>query len=133
MPIQNPKSEIQNPEVGIFWWYDGQLLASSWAIAEGEAAGDWVNGREDHITFWPVLQRQLPKIRSIEYEDVPRGRVIYCRSTRVFQVYMDARLFTRPVKRAIRVRFGLAAAKVRFGKDPHYTTDPNAIERLFES
>lgn len=132
MAIQNPKPKVQNPQVGIFWWRDGQLLASSCAVEQGEAAGEWVNGRRDHVTFWPVLQRQFPNLRSIEYEDVPRGRVIYCRSSKVFKVYMDAKLFTRPIKRVIRVRFGLAAAKVRFGKDPHYTTDPNAIEQLFE-
>jgi hypothetical protein len=56
----------RNAQVGIFWWHGSQLLATSCALDHGQAAGDWIDSHQEHITVWRALQRQSPSLRSIE-------------------------------------------------------------------
>lgn len=118
--------------VGIFWIFKGKLLHSETALADGVAYGDAVNGRLNHIDYWPILQRQHPGLIPLEYLEIPRGRVIFHRKTRTFQVFMDKALCTARNKRLILKAFHLPKNRTVFRTDdPHYTTDPKALNRLF--
>ena len=119
-------------KVGIFWVHRGELLAAPFALEAGEDYGDAINGPTDHVKFWPEFQTIHRELRELEYQDVPRGRVLYMKPDRQFLVYMDKTLHTAKVKSAIRKTFGLAASNTRFLLDAHYTTDPAALKHLFE-
>jgi hypothetical protein len=127
------KRTRREPKVGIFWFYKRTLLTASAPLDKGVETSDSVNGPFDHIDFWPILQRQHPKLRQLEYEDVPRGRVLFLKATRTFDIYMDKRLHTPTFKRQLLAAFDLPKSRTRYRTDPHYTTDPKDLELLFGS
>jgi|GEM_PF-167968 len=118
--------------VGIFWWWEGRLLAVATSISEGETASGVVDSKLAHAQTWRLLQDRHPELRALEYDTVPRGRVLHVRRNRVFRVLMDKRLFQPRTMTAIRRRFRLPKGKTTFETDPHYTTDPDELNRLFE-
>jgi hypothetical protein len=59
------------------WWFYK-------AVQDGEAYGDAINGLTDHVKYWPQFQKSHPELRSMEYRDVPRGRVMFMKPSRKF-------------------------------------------------
>lgn len=73
-PKGRGKRALTNPskgKVGIFWVFRKQLLPATFALADGQAYGDAINGLTDHVKYWPRLQQQHPVLRWLEYQDVP--------------------------------------------------------------
>lgn len=120
------------PQIGIFWLEGIHLHASAVPLGQGMPYGECVNGPDDHVDFWPRLQREHPHLRGLEYFAVPRGRVIYDRPADTFRVFMDRRLHTPAAKAVVLDRFQLPRCRTRFLTDAHYTTDPVELERLFD-
>ena len=120
----------QQPQghVGIFWIYKKQVLADTVPWAEGESYGDHMNGLSDHYTFWPTLQRQRPELRRYEYEQVPRGRVVYNTKTATFTVLGSERFIRDEAQRAMVLEaFHLPADQTRFKADEHYGPVPGML------
>ncbi len=104
------------------------MLSDSVPVSEGEPYGDFVNGLSDHVTYWPTIQRQRPGLRHYEYEQVPRGRVIY--STREDQfVVLGSKAFIASSKEkdAVIKQFNLQGQTVRFRSDSHYAPVPGML------
>lgn len=118
-------------DVGIFWWYQGQLLIAAVPLAHGVDDGLFVNGPYDHLTTWPSIRRPHPPLRHVEYEELPRGRVLFAKDDQRFYVYMDQVLFTRAIQEVILTAFHLPRVQTQFRTDLHYTTDPDELDRLF--
>jgi hypothetical protein len=121
----------RQPLLGIFWSFKGRLLRAQTRLEDGIDAPDAINAKDDHVTFWPVLQRGHPDLRNLEYEDVPRGRVVFMKKPKKFLVYMDKKLHKPTVKKLIMAEFHLPETTTVFRTDSHYTTDPDELKRLF--
>ena len=91
-----------------------------------------VDSKFTHIDAWPSSQKQYPHLRSLEYEDVPRGRVLYAQDARRFRVLLDKVLMTNSIKAAILKKFLLPRQRTDFGCDQHYTTEPIELDRIFD-
>jgi len=133
----NPKPNTIVPpagaRVGVFWVHEGRVLADLLPVAKGVKYEGVVNGRRDHIEVWPEFQRRVPSLRDVDYIEVPRGRVQFWSTTGTFVVLFDRVLATPGVKADLCATFGLPHRQVRFRFDPHYTTNPEALDRLFSS
>jgi hypothetical protein len=119
------------PHVGIFWFYRGRLLKSAVSVVNGLPYGDAVHSQTDHVTFWPEVQRRIRKLQHVEYEEVPRGRIVYHRSESRYCVYMDRKLHKPRIKQLLLREFSLPKRFTSFLTDPHYTTDADELARLF--
>jgi hypothetical protein len=117
--------------VGVFWVHGVELIAFSVALVDGEDDGLFINGPFDHVTVWPQAQRAHPKLRALDYEQVPRGRVLFAHDASVFRVFLDQVIRSSDIQAAILERFELARDHAVFLRDPHYTTDPNALDEMF--
>jgi hypothetical protein len=117
--------------VGIFWIFRGKLLATVCPLGDGESYGDAINGPINHVTQWQVFQKLNPELRSLEYQSVPRGRVLFMKPTGEFHVYLDRVLDTQRNRKALLQAFELPKSSTRFLRDAHYTTDLEDLERLF--
>jgi len=137
MNIKTPKPDRTHPQtpvsprVGIFWWWRGRLLAASVAVGEGVAFNGVVHGGRDHVKVWPTFQRQFSALMDTDYIVIPRGRVLHLQSEKQFIVYLDRKLAKPRIQAAILKEFALPPRATTFGFDPHYTTDPTALDRLF--
>lgn len=134
--MSEPATEFTLPKtgrLGIFWFFRGQLLACSVPLAQAERRGHRLDSPLAHVSAWPRLVAQqrkaLPMLSVLEYDEVPRGRVLYDLLKQGFVIYMDDSLFTAsafgrrahpPLAEALRTTFELHGHPVRFATDPHY-------------
>ena len=58
----------------------------------------------------------------MEYEEIPRGRVIYNSQRNKTTVYLDAKRFKKSIAKQIAVFFELNFDDVIWQRDPHYKT-----------
>ena len=130
------KGSVPGGRVGVFWVHKGRLLPESMPLADGSDDGDFVNGPEGHVAVWSRVRGRwretFPEIAFLEYEEVPRGRVLYDRSNGRYRVFLDSQLMAASIKRQIREAFDLPAGMTVFETDLHYTTDPRRMNALFD-
>ncbi len=126
--------------IGIFWVYKSTIFGEKQKIDEGEmdTLGS-VDSSFAHVSSWSKLvafQNVFPELKAKEYEEVPRGRVVFHRyegkhQQPVYIVYLDKKLMSDANKQVIAGFFELEGGKVKWRSDPHYTTDPDEINTLF--
>ena len=109
-----------DPMVGIFWLYNCGLIVHGTPLPEGEKWGDYINGPLSHIDYWTELQGNGKVSCDVEYEEPPRGRVVYDIRKQRFVVYADRCILTRQnVVRQIITQMALPS-DVTTATDAHY-------------
>ena len=68
---------------------EGKPLAFGDSLNNAEQWGEFKNYKEDHIHLWKFLQRNGIVPKDSEYEDYPRGRVVYNTKTDSFMFFAD--------------------------------------------
>ena len=110
------------PHVGIFWFdLDGPKIYSrkvSMRNAEN-FAGNKI-GPDTHYETWRSVKRENSSWVDMDYDEVPRGRVVFEVSGRDsgFVIYLPKEL--NSVKSLIRKHFDIPSGRVRFEHDEHY-------------
>jgi len=113
----NLKSQHQQM-VGIFWLVGDRLIIDASPLSEAEPYGDCLTHRNSHIDYWTAQQRLGEVPREIEYEDLPRGRVVYNRETQRFALYADRCILKRrPLLKQIMKAMHLMASQADVGTD----------------
>jgi hypothetical protein len=77
----------------------------------------------EHINEWESRHIYLPdfkELASTEYQEFPRGRVVYSAVTQKATIYMDSSLFVKKHKTVITNYFGLINCAVVWKRDSHY-------------
>jgi hypothetical protein len=118
------------PCLGIFWCVAGVLVIDRSMLDEGEPYGDCLTHAAGHYERWEnwralgverLRTTSFPdRIASTEYDEWPRGRIVYETVAQRFVLYADRRLQTRSLIDALKTAFGLHEAKVIVMSDPHY-------------
>jgi hypothetical protein len=116
--MENRSSE---PSVGIFWYFDDRLLTDCTPLSQAEAYGDCLTHPRGHLRYWTLLQRNRVVPVDLEYEEPPRGRVLFDRRRDRFLLLADACILRRrDLVRQIMARMHLPAAKTDIDRDAHY-------------
>jgi len=89
------KQKRQEPHVGIMWLVRDQLIFDSVPMREAEANGEYWDHPRSHIEVWEHLQRLGKAPRESEYEEFPRGRVIYDSASGKFTLLADKCILDR--------------------------------------
>ena len=120
----------QSPSVGIFWRVGDTLVIDRSTLEEAEPYGDCITHAAGHYERWQEWQalgaarlaaRGYPgQIISTEYDEWPRGRIVYETPARRFVLYADKRLQKPGIIEALKTVFGLNAAEVVVKSDLHY-------------
>ncbi len=118
------------PAVGIFWRVGDVLVIDRSTLDEAEPYGDYITHAGGHYERWQEWQalggtRLAAKgypvvIASTEYDEWPRGRVVYETPQRRFILYTDRRLQRKEVIDPIKKAFGLGDAETVVRSDSHY-------------
>jgi hypothetical protein len=121
--------------VGIFWGVPRSV--ESWIIVsdatelqDAESYGDFLTHPHGHYEVWEAWQRLgsvglkqkgLPlAILQSEYEQLPRGRIVYRKLTHDFIVYADRKLQRPKIIAEIAERFSLTSCTFTVQSDAHY-------------
>jgi hypothetical protein len=72
--------------IGIFWIINGKVDGFKEPVENGEDYGDTVQPSCDHFTYWDEFTLCYPQLRLLEYDEIPRGRVVYDRKKNRFVI-----------------------------------------------
>ena len=120
------------PHVGIFWCVvdlagDRHLLVEHCALDAAEEYGDCLTFGPGHYEVWQRWQRTggstlslASVIRGHEYEEWPRGRVVFDRDSDRFFVYCDRRIQNNGLVPELIAVFHLPLDRVTVREDSHY-------------
>lgn len=110
-------------KIGIFWHYQNQIIgiAHDFNLSDQDSLG-LIDSAYVHVKYWEELRNQIAALRHIEYEEIPRGRVIYNSLSKKTIVYMNAKLLKKSIAQQIATFFELYFDDVIWQKDPHYKT-----------
>lgn len=109
------------PEVGIWWYLKGRLISDTLPWKEAPHSGGFYNGPSDHYHFWGKLQSAFKELRNLEYDEVPRGRVLYDANNKKFLAYGAKGLIeTRKLQDLLIREFRLHPKHTLFEADEHY-------------
>ena len=123
--------------VGIFWGIPDSkqswtLLTDATSLAEAEPYGDFLTHPRGHYDVWDKWQKlnatELAKqgipqaVAYHEYEDFPRGRIVYQIKSGQFTVYADRRMQHPGVLTEIANCFALPPGTYVVRSDAHYRT-----------
>jgi hypothetical protein len=134
-------AQRETPQVGIFWVVqttDGEtrLLAAGCPLDQAEPYGDCLTYGPGHYETWAHWPRDRTidpamraLVRSYEYEDWPRGRIVFDQSRDLFIIYADRKLLTPETIARIATRFHLPAGRTEVQSDWHYQSSetPNGL------
>ena len=126
----SPSPLTQVPSVGIFWRVGETLVIDRSTLDEAEPYGDCTTHAAGHYERWQewqalgasrLVSRGYPAlIASTEYDDWPRGRIVYETLVKRFVLYADRRLQTPAVIKALKEAFDLTGCSVMVMSDLHY-------------
>lgn len=108
------------PHVGIFWLFRGEVLFDTTPLSEAETFGDFRIHSGNHISVCERfrLARMVPP--EIEYEEYPRGRVVFDSKSKLFNLLADRCILRRKdILAKIKKQMHLPKTTVE-GTDSHY-------------
>ena len=127
--------------IGIFWGYQGVIFGAKQPLSEGDSAlPGFIDSTFAHVDVWEIplaVKTQCPELRSMEYQDIPRGRVVFKGiPTQIkngkYIIYLDQCLLNESYKQGILQYFELQDKNVVWRMDAHYTTNPDTLAALFD-
>lgn len=100
--------------IGIFWFYKNKVIgiSHSYSLKDADSLG-LIDSDFTHVEYWEEIKRIIPELNDKEYEELPRGRVI-------FNVNRDKTLLIRNKVNQILEFFSLDFENTILKKDPHY-------------
>jgi hypothetical protein len=118
-PMKNTKPD-RVPQLGIFWLVEGVLLIDKSGLNEAEPYGHHLNHPRSHMDVWEQYQHKGKVPLEIEYEEKPRGRVMFDTVSKCFTILADKCILGRKDLMAkIRSEFNLPKT-AQLGADSHY-------------
>lgn len=89
MTAKTTQRRKEEPRVGIFWAIDGKPLIDTTPLSQAEPYGDCLTHPRGHAAVWEQYQASGRVPKEAEYEEFPRGRVMYNSRTRRFSFLAD--------------------------------------------
>ena len=124
--LNHPK----NGYVGPYWLVRDDsgkvlLMAHRCALAEAEEYGEFLTCPHGHYDVWEGWRARCPAekvvgvLHDAEYEEWPRGRVVFNAVQDQFIVYADRQISKPDLIRVVE-HFGIPTERVAFMRDGHY-------------
>lgn len=130
--------------IGIYWIQDGRAVGISCPLEDAEVG---VPGLLDspytHFDAWTSVKAECRLPLHLEYDELPRGRVMYQQDRDRWIVYGDGALLGcssrhslmpagSVVRQAIADFFGFEPEAAIWRHDPHYTVGKHRIDQLLD-
>ena len=108
-------------KIGLFWIFENHIFYELQNIEDLSAINGFVDSDLSHFKIWEKVKKQHPKFYLYEYEDIPRGRVVYEVLPSQSIVYCNENILKDDaLKRLILETFNLSATCTLFREDEHY-------------
>lgn len=110
------------PYIGIFWFHGNDIIAKKCNLKDGtQTIAGLIDSPFDHWLVWDEISK--PKeLWGLEYQQLPRGRVLYDIHNKKANIYLDKNLCSADHKQKIRIFFELQSVAIKWSLDSHYRT-----------
>ena len=83
-------------KIGVFWVINGSKIDGyREPLESGESYGDTIQPTFDHFRYWEKLILRYPKLKLLEYDDIPRGRVVYNKKEKRFLILSSKKVLEK--------------------------------------
>lgn len=107
--------------IGVFWIYKSQIYAKSIQIDKVKPIRGFIDSDFAHYQEWSEISIQNKDFYLYEYEDIPRGRVVYDIEENQFIIYCNEIILKKEIsKRLILEKFQILNENSIFKEDEHY-------------
>lgn len=107
--------------IGIFWIYKSQIYLKTIKVDEVKSINSFMDSDFSHYQVWNEISSQNKDFYLYEYEDIPRGRVIYDIKNSQYIVYSNNDVInSNEAKKLIVEAFHLNKNDILFQYDMHY-------------
>jgi hypothetical protein len=109
------------PQVGIIFFFDGKLWIESTPVEKAGNYGECKIHDGNHVDFWERLISEGLVPQDDEYQNIPRGRVVFNQSSGRYQLLLDRCILRRKkIVAAIKRQMGLPLKRTDISTDSHY-------------
>ena len=112
--------------IGIFWFYQGELISKKLLILDSSSDSLGIHDSPfQHIHEWEnkhIFMPKHPELLGTEYQELPRGRIVYLNHKKLFVIYTDKACLNKEAKKQLIDSFCLPSSNTIFKSDPHYKT-----------
>jgi len=117
----NSSAAVLIPQIGIFWIFEGKIYAKTKCLQDIKAVDNFKDIDDAHYKIWDEILLQQRKLYLYEYEDIPRGRVVYSMDNAEYIVYSNEEIInSKEARNLIIGAFNLNREQVLFQYDAHY-------------
>lgn len=114
-----PKSMIKsNPIKSDF--YEQTILSDSCPINNADTYGEFKICNTDHYSYWKKIQKASSRLKIVDYDFYPRGRVVYNTKTNKYHIILDKCIQGENTIDLIIDEFKLPRKDVIIMSDEHY-------------
>ena len=108
-------------DIGVFWIFGNKLFFETQKLEDIKSINGFKDSDLSHYQVWDKIKNRHPKFYLYEYENIPRGRVVYNIEENQFIIYCNENILREGIsKKLILENFGLMDEKYIFKKDGHY-------------
>ncbi|WP_151900471.1 hypothetical protein [Sulfurimonas hydrogeniphila] len=107
--------------IGIFWIYNSKIYFKTVKIDAVKVINGFIDSNFSHYQVWDEISLQNKDFYLYEYEEVPRGRVVYDVDNKQYIVYSNEDIINSNESKSFIINaFDLSSANVLFEYDAHY-------------
>jgi len=92
---RSSSASVSEPTVGIFWLVGEKLVFDVTPLSQAEDYGDFKIHSGNHVSVWERLRVTKIVPVEMEYEEAPRGRVMYDVKNHLFSLLADPCILRR--------------------------------------
>lgn len=108
-------------QVGVIFFFDRKLWIESTPLGKAGIYGECKIHDGNHIDYWDSLMSESLVPQDEEYQNVPRGRVVFNVSTKRYRLMLDRCILRRKsVVAVIKRQMGLPQKTTDTDTDSHY-------------
>lgn len=107
--------------IGVFWIYKSQIYLKLIKIDKVKAINGFIDSDFSHYQVWDEISLQNKDFYQYEYEDVPRGRVVFDVENTQYLIYSNNDIINSYESKEVIIKaFDLKENNILFKYDAHY-------------
>ena len=110
-----------NNNIGVFWIFEKRVFFETQKLEDIKSINGFKDSDLYHYQVWNKVKNQHSKFYLYEYENIPRGRVVYDIKENLFIIYCNENILQKEIsKKLILEKFQLLNENSIFKEDEHY-------------